>query len=206
MSAEAVEDLGNADLDGKSVRLLRSRKGERITTVWVNPKTGYPVQIELTWADQSRSPLMFASIQIDTELDDELFSLEPPEGYTLSVYESRWPDDKSKMMTKLKLLGLWCVMYKSDHDDQFPDELTDIVTWGVTKNVLLSKILAAPDEPDGPPAIRYRKPDADAKALLTEVILYEIYEEWPEDGVVAGFADGHCELIVDWKRFEELIK
>lgn len=206
LSAEAIENLGKVDLDGQSVRLLRSRKGKQITTLWADPKTSNPVQIELTWTDQSRSPLMFASIQIDTELDDDLFSLESPEGYTLSVHKSRWPDDKSKMMTKLKYLGVWCAMYARDKDGHFPDELVDLVTYGITTDEVLNTVLSAPDDPDGPAVIRYRKPNVDAKGRFTEVTLYEMYDRWPEDGVVACFADGHCELIASEKRFEELVE
>lgn len=128
--AGAVEELGKAELNGQSVRMLQSRKGNRVTTVWVNPKTRYPVQIEKAWADQSRPPVLFSSIQIDTELDDRLFSLEPPEDYTLSVNEPGWPDYKKKIMTKAKHLGLWCVIYTNDNHGRFPDELEDLVTWG----------------------------------------------------------------------------
>ncbi len=205
-SAGAVEDLGRVELYGQSVRMLQSRKDKRITTVWVNPATRYPVQIEHKWTDQNRSPVMFASIQIDADLDDGLFSLEPPEGYALSMDEFGWPDDKKKMMTKVKYLGLWCVVYANDNDDQFPGDLADLVRAGVITDEVLNKVLAAPDDPDGPPVIRYRKPNTDAKDWSTEVILYEIYEQWPEDGVVACFADGHCELIGEQNRFEELIR
>lgn len=205
-SAGAVEDLGSVKLDGQSVRMLQSRKDKRITTVWINPETNYPVQIELTWTDQSHSPVMFTSIQIDTELDDDLFSLEPPEGYTLSVDESSRSDYKEKMMTKIKYLGVWCVIYANDNDDQFPGELADIVTLGVITEDALNKALADPDDPAGPPVIRYRKPNLVGKDWSTEVILYEIYDQWPEDGVVAYFADQHYELIVNQNRFEELIK
>jgi outer membrane lipoprotein-sorting protein len=104
-SAGAVEDLGRAELDGQSVWVLQSRKDKRITTVWINPETSYPVQIEHKWMDQSRSTVMYTSIQIDTELDDSLFSLEPPEGYTLRVDKSSWPDDKAKIGVKVKHLG-----------------------------------------------------------------------------------------------------
>jgi len=206
VSAEAVEDLGNVELDGQSVRILQSRKDKRITTVWVNPETNYPVQIEHQWTDQSRSPVMYTSIQIDAGLDDNLFSLEPPEDYTLSVEEPGWPDYKKKMMTKVMHLGLWCVNYASDNDDQFPGELADLVKSGVITDEVLSKVLAAPDDPDGPPAIRYRKPNTADKDWSTEVTLYEIYDQWPNDGAVVCFADGHCELIGDQNRFEELIK
>jgi len=203
-SAGAVEDLGRAELDGQSVRMLRSRKDKRITTVWVNPETNYPVQIEHKWTDQSRSPVMYTSIQIDTELDDAFFSLEPPEGYTLSVDKSRWPDDKEKKGTKIMHLGKFCLIYANKHDDQFPGELADLVTSGITTDEVLKKILASPDEPDGPPVIRYRQPDRDAERS-TEVILFEVFDQWPEDGAVVCFADGHCEIIPNQNRFEELI-
>ncbi|MFZ2148973.1 MAG: hypothetical protein WAV28_17320 [Sedimentisphaerales bacterium] len=206
LSAGAVEDLGRVELEGKSVRMLRSRKDKRITTVWVNPETSYPVQIEHKWTDQSRSPVMYTSIQIDTELDDALFSLEPPAGYTLSVDKSAWPDDKKKIMTKVKYLGLWCVVYASNNDDQFPGELAELVKAGIITDKVLKRVLAAPDDPDSPPVIRYRKPNTDAKDWSTKVTLYEIYDQWPEDGVVACFADGHCEIIPEQNRFEELIR
>jgi outer membrane lipoprotein-sorting protein len=206
LSAGAVEDLGRVELDGQSVRMLQSRREKRITTVWVNPETSYPVQIEHKWTDQSRSPVMYTSIQIDTEMDDGLFSLEPPEDYTLKVDKSSWPDDKAKIGTKVMHLGLWCVVYAGDNDDQFPGELVDIVRAGIITDEVLKKVLAAPDDPDGPPVIRYRKPNTDTKDRSTEVMLYEIYDQWPKDGVVVCFADGHSEIISNKNRFEELIK
>jgi len=208
LTAGAVEDLGGVELDGQSVRLLRSRTDKRITTVWVNSETSYPVQIEQKWMDPNWPPVMWSSIQIDTELDDELFSLEPPEGYTLSLEGPDLPDDKAKMMTKIKHLGLLCVLHASDNDGQFPDNLADmdIVRAGVITESVLNKVLAAPDDPDGPPVFQYRKPNTAGKDWSKVVIVYEMYDQWPEDGVVACFADGHSELIVNQKSFEELIK
>jgi len=197
LTAGAVEDLGSVKLDGQSVRLLRSRTDKRITTVWINPETGYPVQIEQKWTDPNWPPVKWASIQIDTDLDDELFSLEPPEGYTLSVKESDLPDDKAKMMTKIKHLGLCCVYYANDNDGEFPTDLGDLVKPGVIalSRDVLNRVAASPDNPDGPPVFRYRKPNTDAKDRSYEVMLYEIYDQWSQDRVVACFADGHSELI-----------
>ena len=206
LSAKAVDDLGSVELDGQSVRLLRSRKDKRIATIWIDPETNYPVQIELAWTDRDRSPMLFTSIQIDTELNDDLFSLEPPDGYTLSVQKEDASDYKKMMMTKAKYLGLWCVVYANDNEDQFPNEFADLVTLGVITEDALNKTLASPENPGGPPAFKYRKPNTAGKDWSTEVILFEIYDEWPQDGVVACFADGHSELIVDQNLFEELIK
>ena len=205
-SAEAVRDLGRVELDGKSVRMLQSQKDKRVTTVWVDPGTNYPVQMEHKWLDQSRSPVMFTSIQIDAELDDDIFSLEPPEGYALSVDKPGWPDYKKKIMTKVMYLGLQCVIYADKHDGHFPDKLADLVTAGVIRDDALNRVVAGPDDPNGPAVIRYRKPDTTGKDRSRQVVLYEIYDRWPQDGVVACFADSHCELIRDRNRFEELIK
>ncbi len=205
-SAGAVEDLGRVKLDRRTVRMLQSRKNNRITTVWIDPETNFPIQIELRWTDQWNSPVIYTSIQIDTGLDDDLFSLEPPEGYALSVDEHGWPDGKAKMMTKVKYLGLWCMVYANDNDDQFPGDLPDLVRAGVTTKDVLNRVLASPDDPDGPPVIRYRKPNTAGKDRSAEIILYEMYDQWPQDGVVACFADSHWELIRDQSRFEELVK
>ena len=191
----AVEDHGNVELEGRTVRKLQSHKDTRTTTVWVNPKTNLPLQIEHKWANQNRSPIIFTSIQIDTELRDDLFSLEPPKGYTLRMEKSAWPDDKARIGAKIMRLGLWCWVYAGNNDDQFPDHLTDIVRAGVITENVLNKVLAAPDNPDGPPVFQYRKPNTDAKDRSNEVMLYEIYDQWPQDRVVACFADGHSELI-----------
>jgi outer membrane lipoprotein-sorting protein len=194
-SAGAVEDHGSVELEGRTVRMLQSHKDTRTTTVWIDPKTSLPLQIELKWTDNSYEPVMYSTIQIDTELDDDLFSLEPPEGYTHKVEKSSWPDDKAKIGAKIMRLGLWCWVYAGNNDDQFPDDLADIVRAGVITESVLNKVLAAPDNPDGPPVFRYSKPSTDAKDRSNEVMLYEIYDQWPQDRVVACFADGHSELI-----------
>jgi len=321
-SEGAVDDLGKAVLDGKSVRVLQSRKDNRITTVWIDPETRYPVQIEHKWPGEKRLPLLYTSIEIDVELDDDLFSLEPPEGYTVKESGALYRDDREKMMTKIMHVGEYCVFHRSSYKDGFPDKLEDIVKAGFMTEEAFRKVLASPDDPNGPPVIRYRRPDANApdpdievvlyedpakgsgdgrvmvlmlrpygtqmpvrsleqllkpwpgqkkklayqmtrlqwfcdryarehegkypakleditgadiwedtiKGLLapwgqrdgpavikyrllpqsaepaTEVMFYEIYDQWPEDGAVVCYADGNCEIITDRNRFEELIR
>jgi len=205
-SAGAVEDLGKTKLDNRKVRMLQSHKDNRVTTVWIDPETNFPIQIELKWTDQSRSPVMYTSIQIDSKLDDDLFSLEPPADYTVTVGKSGWPDDKSKMAARMRHLSVACFVYADKHDDRFPGGLTDLVKAGIITDQVLSKVLTSPDEPDGPPMIRYHQPGTDVKDRSIEVILCEKYDQWPDDGIVVCFADGHCEIIPDQNRYKELIK
>lgn len=196
LSQGAVDDHGEVKLDGKSVRVLQSRQGSRVTTVWIDPETNYPVQIEHKWTDQNRSPVMYTSIQIDAELDDSLFSLEPPDGYTFTIDQSAWPDSKAKMAAKVMHLGKCCMIYANQHSNQCPAEFADLVTADIITDEALRRVRSAPDDPDGPPVIQYRQPDMSVADWSNEVLLYEDYEDRSADNlVVVTMLDSHTELI-----------
>lgn len=203
MRKRAVNDLGNVELDGRSVRLLESRQKERVTRVWIDPKTDLPVQIEI---QLPTSRWVYASIRIDEELDDKLFSLEVPDGYRLPSggLSRATPEDDAKLITKMMHVMRMCAIYAVQHDDQFPKELTDLKEVGVSEEVLKT-LLAAPGRADGPPVIGYRPPRPDVDPSK-DVILYEIFEQWPGDGAWVGLADCHCEHIGKQEQFEELMR
>lgn len=205
-SAGAVDDLGKAKLNNRTVRMLQSRKGQCVTTVWIEPGTDLPLQIGLKWTDNSREPVMYTAIQIDTELDDDLFSLEPPVGFTVTVDKSDWTDYKGKMFARMRYISIACFVYANKHDNQFPGELTDLVMAGIVTDEVLNKVLTAQNEPGGQAMIRYRRPGTDVNGRAIGVMLYEKYDQWPDDGIVVCFADGHCEIISDQNRFQALIK
>ncbi len=207
-SARAAEDLGNVELDGETVRLLRSRRKQNVFTIWVDPQTDLPVQIELNELDHEQRWL-YTSIRIDEELDDDLFSLEPPDGYELfrGGLVKPYSDHVGKMYAKMMYLLKKCYYYHSSEKHgagRFPSELEDLTDFGVRPEVLRA-ILAAPDDPDGPPVIRYRQPDPDVD-WSAQIMLYEAFDEWPEEGVVVGIADCHAEVIDDPQRFEEMMQ
>ena len=196
LSDGAVEDFGSVELDGQSVRMLQSHTDKRITTVWIDPETNYPVQIEHKWTDQSREPVLYTSIQIDTELDADLFSLESPDGYTFTMDKSAWPNSKEKMSAKMMHLGKCCMIYANQHNDQYPSEFADIVTGSIITDEALRKVRSAPDDPDGPSVIQYRQPDTSVADWSYEVLLYEEYNDRSADDIVAvTMLDSHAELI-----------
>ena len=205
-SQGTFDDLGEVELNGQIVWKLQGKKKNRICTLWINPQTDYPVQIELKYAEQDRSPILYTSIQIDTDLDDELFSLIPPEDYYLrNMGKGGWEDYQSKLAAKIMRLGLFCVLYQDKNENQFPDKLAELVTSGIVTNEILKNILAPPDNPEGQPVFQYQKPEKDSD-WPTTIILYEAYNQWPDEGIVVCFADGHSEIIKDRNLFEELIK
>ncbi|MCP4710208.1 MAG: hypothetical protein GY869_16415 [Planctomycetes bacterium] len=70
---------------------------------------------------------------------------------------------------------------------------------------MLQNLQALPSESGDSAMIIYRRPDFDVDESV-EVVFYERYDKWEEDGVVVCFADSHCEIITDRQKFEELIK
>ncbi len=198
---EDVEDLGRVELEGRSARLLKSRRGVWEMKMWVDPHSRMPLQVVLTTRD--RWVETYTSIKIDEELRDEYFSLEPPEGYRLREIKG-WPDAKAKLNAKMSYLVLACYGFADKHDGQFPEQISDLVKADIKEEVL-KVVLAAPGQPDGPVVIRYHRPPKEAEGQIC-VLMHEAYETWPERGLAVCFLDGHREIIVDEERFEELLQ
>ncbi|MBN2589910.1 MAG: hypothetical protein JXA96_08600 [Sedimentisphaerales bacterium] len=205
-SAGTFDDLGEVELNGKTVWKLQEKKKNRICTLWINPETNYPVQIELKYAGHEESPILYTEIKIDEELDDELFSLAYPEDYYFKdLGNGGWEDYQKKLVAKIMKLGLFCVIYRDKYEGQFPDELSNLAASGIVTDDVLKNLLAPPDNPDGYPVFKYNKPAEDSD-WATTIILYEVYNQWPEEGVVTCFVDGHSEIITDQSKFEKIIK
>ena len=207
IAAESVTDKGLATLDGKDVRVLESQGKQTgaTRTVYVDTKTGQPVQITIVSKAPSTSKCVYADIQLDADLAPALFSLDIPDGYKLfrgGLYKPT-TEHNSEMMSKMRYLTLRCVVYANAHQDKFPDKFEDLVSPGLDEKALHT-LLAAADNADGPPVILYRKPRADNK-WETEIVVYEAPESRRENRVVVGMADGHAE-VTTMEQFEALMK
>ena len=84
-----VEELGTKQIDGRwavGFRFeLKEREHKTTKTIWADRDTGLPIQIEEVstgagpWIVVSRSE----DYQCNVKLDDSLFDIEPPKGYTV---------------------------------------------------------------------------------------------------------------------------
>ena len=200
ISATAVQDLGMSKLNGRDVWVLRSAGGKGpIKTVYVNPDDGKPVQIELAWPTGT---FTYADIHIDVDLDESLFRLETPQGYALRKEAEPTPSKTRSMKMAAKMMHLVraCYEYREKHEDQWPKELSDLVKGGMDPKVL-KNMLASPDEPDGPSVVVYRKPrDGDKEAI----VVYEAKEHRRDGKVVAGFVDGHAQIMTEEEFKDQL--
>jgi hypothetical protein len=195
ISAQAVKDLGKANVNGREVRALQSADGvEPVKTVYVNPADGKPVEVELAWPSTGES-FVYTDIQIDTDLDEKLFSLQPPDGYEMAGghAEPRKPVDdiNGQLMAKMKHLMMECAIYANEHGGKWPTRLDDLRAAGMDATKLQT-LITATDSKDGKPVIEYRQPKA---GQVEGVVAYEIPEIRRGGKVVAGFMDGHVELM-----------
>jgi len=125
-----VEELRNlADKDGKPVGKkkigdieahgFRVAKGGQEITVWADPKTTNPLEIEgKTNLGGQEAEFKMTDFRLNPKLDDALFKLEPPEGYKLIKFEA---EDLTPEEDVTRLLRA----YAAKKEGQFPKRLDD---------------------------------------------------------------------------------
>ena len=194
-----VKDRGKVELNGQTVQLLESTWGKWDQSIWVDLKSKHPVQVVMK--HKQGSVITFSSIQIDEELDDQLFSLDAPEGYELKQNRG-WPKYQNQLNAKMSHLALACHSYRSEHDNQYPMQLSDLTSDDLSEQVL-KNILADPNQPGGESVIQYYQPSTDADSAET-IMMHQKFDKWPEaGGIVACYVDGHRSIIGDQEQFEK---
>ena len=116
---ESETELGEKQIAGRQVKGYRTSKHGVGMDIWADAKTGDPVQIEMTMFEDAVKAVM-TELQFDADLDDDLFSLEVPPGYTLMEntmsLRLAGPEDV------VELLRAWA----RAKDGQFPEMFTPL--------------------------------------------------------------------------------
>ena len=82
---ESTERLGTKEVDGKILQGFRHVPNEYSDfTVWVDPETKLPVEIELVHTNRGQT-LYLDEFEFDFKLDDSAFSTEVPDGYEVET-------------------------------------------------------------------------------------------------------------------------
>jgi outer membrane lipoprotein-sorting protein len=117
----ADEDLGEQIMDGRTVHGFRVNEGGLTNTVWIEPKSRELILVEIEFDNAPGMSGTMSNFQFDVELDDSLFSLTPPEGYTQVVDQL----DASEIGEEdlIQLLRLWTTWTK---DSTFPPTLNPV--------------------------------------------------------------------------------
>ena len=83
---ESVKRLPDRTIDGKRAVGFTAKVGQDTASIWVDPETNLPVRMESSPKDpQGReATVIIHDIRFDEDVDESLFRLEPPEGYTVT--------------------------------------------------------------------------------------------------------------------------
>ena len=77
--ALSVEPLGKQELDGQIATVFRATGPDVELTVWADPETTLPIRMEQKWRQMQ---VVYTNFEFDVVLDESLFSMEIPEGYS----------------------------------------------------------------------------------------------------------------------------
>jgi hypothetical protein len=88
------ESLGEKDIDGRHVVGFRISSPDAVFSVWGDPKTGLPARIEMTTVVIPNVKMTMSDFEFNVDLDESLFSLEPPAGYEVIVKQRHTSDDR----------------------------------------------------------------------------------------------------------------
>jgi outer membrane lipoprotein-sorting protein len=84
LEAGSQEKLGQREIDGKTATGFHVSKGPIDWTIWVNDQTSLPIRVELK-TSMFGAPVVevMSDFVFDEPMDESLFSLTPPAGYTI---------------------------------------------------------------------------------------------------------------------------
>jgi outer membrane lipoprotein-sorting protein len=101
------KNLGSVTLNGRETICFEISRENKKITVWADPNTALPIQIEeITRENGDRKKIVRSEIRFDIELDEQLFSLTPPAGYCLLDLETQQLQTPFELTEKHLVEGL----------------------------------------------------------------------------------------------------
>lgn len=114
----ADQQLGTREIDGREVQGFRITEEGLINTVWIDIQTRELVLVEMEFLNAPGMSGTMSNFQFDVELDDSLFNLAPPDGYTR--LDIQVDTDEVSEENLIEFLRLWTTWVK---DGSFPPTL-----------------------------------------------------------------------------------
>ena len=203
----SVSRIGQRTIDGvQAVGFQLTRENdENVIIVWATSQISLPIRIEHTVKDENGQVIKSVTTNIifDAELDQSLFRLVPPEGYSRRFVDgpaerSLKLRERSQTASSMMQILKTCLVYAQDHDGQWPNSLQDLTKYGLVKDTFIN-----PRQPEREIGYVYLKPSTPLPP--SRIVLYEAYDSWG-DGINVGFVDGHVEFIKEESHFKNQLE
>lgn len=131
---DKVENLGKRTIEGRETVGFRISKGDMECKIWTDSDTRLLVRVELTALRfKPKTRIVMSDFRINVELDESLFSLDVPEGYTIV---SRLNIDAAE--PKLDDLAQMLRLVAEHNDGVLPGELRNFesIYGGIIKSLI----------------------------------------------------------------------
>ena len=99
-----AESIGAEVVDGRRAEGFRLGIGATETTIWADPKTSLPIRVETVMSGPTEVRIVMTDFEVGVDLDESLFSLDVPEGYTVEEMQLEMP--KKLSVPLAEALGL----------------------------------------------------------------------------------------------------
>jgi outer membrane lipoprotein-sorting protein len=124
----SIEPLGEKEIDGRIAKGFRAIGPDVELTVWADPQTALPIRMEQKWRQMQ---FVCTDFQFDIEMDESLFRMEIPEGYS-ELPMGELPIDSSTEQDLIESLRIWAEVIL---DGVFPRDIsTEVYVDDVNKN------------------------------------------------------------------------
>ena len=114
----ADEQLGTREIDGREVQGFRITEEGLINSVWIDIQNRQLVLVEMEFLNAPGMSGTMSDFQFDVELDDSLFNITPPDGYTR--LDVQVDTDEVSEQNLIEFLRMWTTWVK---DGRFPPTL-----------------------------------------------------------------------------------
>ena len=136
---ESTERLGTKEVDGKILQGFRHVPNEyNDFTVWVDPETKLPVEIELVHTQQGQT-IFLDEFEFDFELDESAFSTDIPDGYEVETitldYRPVEPKDVTAEDIQSRLKHTADPNQEQDYAIQSPDGPQEFIPYSCTETI-----------------------------------------------------------------------
>jgi len=95
-----AQQLGLRDIDGRRAEGFRMELGANVIEIWADPETSLPIRVEQSATGATEVRIVMTDFEVDLDLDESLFSLDPPEGYSVQQMDIELPKRPLVMLAR----------------------------------------------------------------------------------------------------------
>jgi outer membrane lipoprotein-sorting protein len=137
-SDESLKPVGEKIINGRRALGFRDDTPFATLTIWGDPETGLPVQIDTVMNGVPRAEVTWSDFELNVDLDESLFDTTPPAGYEVQAFEmDASPYKERDLIETLRLAS-------EINDGKFPDSIDT----AASQQLFVKSIRSRKDAPD----------------------------------------------------------